>query len=295
MTTGWTEIKKVCCRYDRIDINDGFPELIDDADSITALLERDLDSIPLPETALEINGSRNNDSIESVQISAASEEEERLKSLQDQVERKRPLLQEVASIAPGLTVSKRQVQPSPKGVVPTMVQPVKQPIPPVSQPLAVPPMMKMMQPVFRPMMSAVPIHQPQIYRMMAPQQQAPPQPQNPAMKRLPHPYKTNPRSAYPERIRSNDNPLFVTSSSGSRNIFGDDVLASAQANGQVPAVKPSDASSMIARRTTPHVYRTPEQLRLAEQWSEVLIPVKIDIEHEGSRIRDVLTWNLNGT
>ncbi|GAC94998.1 hypothetical protein PHSY_002571 [Pseudozyma hubeiensis SY62] len=59
---------------------------------------------------------------------------------------------------------------------------------------------------------------------------------------------------------------------------------------------PPPASKMIAKRVfhrTNHVYHTDDDLARQAGKSEILVPIKIDLEAEQYRIKDSFTWNMN--
>jgi SWI/SNF-related matrix-associated actin-dependent regulator of chromatin subfamily B member 1 len=93
------------------------------------------------------------------------------------------------------------------------------------------------------------------------------------------------KSAYPDRLRRYDNALWVTMTT--RQSFSDAVLSSSAGR----------QKNFMARRITPHypvsTAKDDKYRQFMTELSEVLIPVRLNIEYEGQRIQDALTWNLN--
>ena len=48
------------------------------------------------------------------------------------------------------------------------------------------------------------------------------------------------------------------------------------------------------QRATKHMYVSKEDMKDAAETLEILVPIRIEFEHEGYKIRDTITWNLNG-
>lgn len=50
----------------------------------------------------------------------------------------------------------------------------------------------------------------------------------------------------------------------------------------------------LTAKLIPRRNRSKEQLRATAKVPEVLIPIRLDYEHEAYKLRDTFTWNLRG-